>query len=769
MKHLQRLSSGSLFLPCLLLTCLTANGEAADSTTADQYRQQGRQAYQRGSFSQAIEKWDQAANAYEQAGNRAAQTDVLIQIADAYHNLGRYAKAGESLDRAHRLALQLNDPGRQARILTGLGVAATGTGQLEEAQRVLAAARSLAQPLGQPYLSAQIHNNLGNLALAQQKPDEALAAYGEAITLATDGKNLPLRARARSNQAALLARLDRPTQAKEQLDLALVDLQDLPPSHDHAYALITIGLAYERILPQLPQSRDDLLTLAYEAYQLAAQEAETVGSPRATSYAWGYLGRLYELDGQHDNALELTRRAILSGQQAAAPEALYRWHWQEGRLFAKVGHYPDALGAYRRAVFALQSVRADLLASVGASTGSFRAYAGGIYYDFADLLLQRAADVETHGESEPYLKEARDVVEMLKVDELRNYFGDECVDAARSRIATLESVATTAAVIYPIALPDRLEILVSLPTGLQHFMVPVGLERLTEEVRVFRQLLEKRTTNEYLPHAQQLYEWLVRPLERELETHEVSTLVFVPDGALRTIPMAALHNGHEFVIQRYGVATTPGLTLTDPRPMKRQTVQALTAGLTEAVQGFSALPNVAEEVRMVHQLFGGALLLNKDFLVLAVETELKEKSFSMVHIASHGQFENDPRNSFLLAYDEKLTMDRLDQFVSRMKYRDEPLALLTLSACETAAGDDRAALGLAGVAIKAGARSALATLWFISDEASSVLVMDFYRQLRDASLSKATALQRAQLKLLEHPMFQHPAYWAPFLLLNNWL
>ena len=745
------------------------NGPAQDVLTPDQSRQTGWQAYQQGSFAQAIVSWDQAANAYEQAGNRVAQTDVLTQIAEAYHSLGRYAKAGEYLDRAHWLALQLNDAGRQARILAGLGAAAMGTGQLEEARRALTNALALAEPLHQPNLSALIHNNLGNLTLAQQKFDEALVSYGEAISLATDAKNLSLRARAHSNLAALEVRLDRPAQAKEQLDRALADLQSLPPSHDHAYALITIGLAFERILPQLPQSRDDLFNAAYRAYQKAAEEADQVGSPRAASYAWGYLGALYQAEGRNEDALELTRRAVLAGQQAVAPEALYRWHWQAGRLLSRLVQPNEALEAYRRAVFALQSVRSELIAAAGPSPTSFRDSVGAVYFELADLLLQRAARLPDGTQSEPFLKEARDVVELFKVDELRNYFGNECVDSARSRIASLESVAITAAIVYPIALPDRLEILVSLSTGLQRFTVPVGRDQLTEEVRTFRSFLEKRSTNEYLPHAQQLYEWLIRPMEATMKAQAINTLVFVPDGALRTIPMAALHDGRQFVIQRYAVATTPGLTLTDPRPMKRQTVQALTAGLSEAVQGFSALPNVAEEARMVHQLFGGDLLMNKDFLVPAVETELKEKPISLVHIASHGQFDSDPRKSFLLAYDEKLTMDRLDQFVSRMKYRNEPLALLTLSACETAAGDDRAALGLAGIAIKAGARSALATLWFISDEASSLLVMDFYRQWQDSSLSKAVALQRTQVKMLEHPMFQHPAYWAPFLLLNNWL
>jgi CHAT domain-containing protein len=140
-----------------------------------------------------------------------------------------------------------------------------------------------------------------------------------------------------------------------------------------------------------------------------------------------------------------------------------------------------------------------------------------------------------------------------------------------------------------------------------------------------------------------------------------------------------------------------------------------------------------------------------------------------VHIATHGKFERYPEDSFLLTFDDKLNMDQLNQLIGLYRFRDEPLELLTLSACETAAGDDRAALGLAGLAIKAGARSALATLWFINDEASSVLVAEFYRQLLDPTISKAVALQRAQMKLIQDPAYRHPTYWAPFLLLNNWL
>jgi CHAT domain-containing protein len=126
-------------------------------------------------------------------------------------------------------------------------------------------------------------------------------------------------------------------------------------------------------------------------------------------------------------------------------------------------------------------------------------------------------------------------------------------------------------------------------------------------------------------------------------------------------------------------------------------------------------------------------------------------------------------NTFLLAFDQKVTLDRLNQMIGVFKFRDDPLELLTLSACDTAAGDDRAALGLAGMAIKAGARSALATLWNINDEASVDLVLDFYRELKDTSVSRAVALQRAQIKMLANPRYEHPGFWSPFLMINNWL
>lgn len=729
----------------------------------------GLKAYQRGAFDEAVVNWTEAARLYEQAGRRSEQSEALIRLAPAYQAMGHYAKALQSLQTASALVERTGDRVMLARVKSLAGTVYLAAGQPEDAARFLNEGLQLAKEAGNIGLAAAIWNDKGNLLASQKKYEEAVAAYTESLSLAQAAESHALVVRGLINAAMALQQSGRHQEAKDRLDQAMKQIETLEDSHDKAYGLLSMGLAYNKLRPHLNGLRDALLVQAFQAFNEAATVAERIENPRAVSYAWGSMGSLYESERRYEEALELTRRAVMKAQQAVVPEALYRWYWQTGRLLKALGRPDESIAAYRLAVPALQTIRPEMLTVSSADPSFFRESVGPVYFELADLLLQKAASMQEPERSKPYLIEARDTIEQFKVAELRDYFRDECVDAAKARATSLETVSRTAAVVYPIVLPDRLELLVSMATGLTRVSVPVKAEALTQEVRAFRKRLEKRTTREYLPHAQQLYDWLIRPIELVLGALPIDTLVFVPDGPLRTIPMAALHDGRQFLVSRYAVAITPGLTLIDPRPLKRVAVKALSVGLTESVQDFPPLPNVSEELEAMQRLYPGTLLLNKDFRLANLEAELKEGRFPIVHIASHGKFENDARKTFLLTFDEKLTMDKLAAYIGFFRFREPPVELLTLSACQTAAGDDRAALGLAGVAIKAGARSALATLWFINDQASSVLVSEFYRQLQDPSLSKAVSLQRAQLKMLEEPAFDHPAYWAPFLLINNWL
>jgi len=727
------------------------------------------ESFQRGDFEQAASSWTEASQLYEREGEIRRQCEMLIYLSQANQALGRYKEAGKNLGLALGLARKAGDQIQLASVLGALGNLYIATGPEETALKHLNEGLRISREVNNQDLSASILNNLGNLLTAQKKYAEAAAAYEESASLAKSRNNGLLTTRALINAATASIQNKQYKEAKARLDNALDQIRPLEASHDKASGLITIGLAYDELRSRLPDSSDSLLLLAHQTFSEAGTISDSIGDRRASSYAWGHLGRLYEDERRYQEALQLTRRATFAAQQVNAPESLYRWEWQTGRLLRKLGSIDDAIGAYRRAVRTLQSIRPELSVSYGAPQTSFREEMGPVYFELVDLLLQRGQSLQDPKQVAPYLIEARDTVELFKVAELRDYFRDDCVDTALSKVTKLDVVGNTTAIIYPILLADRTELLVGLPTGLKQVSVPVGTETLTKEVREFRRKLEKRTTREYLPHAQKLYDWLIRPIEPDLAAFPIDTLIFVPDGALRTIPMAALNDGKQFVIAKYAVGITPSLNLTDPRPIKREDMKVLAVGVTEAVQGFPALPNVSEELHELQTLLGSKNLVDRQFLASNFEKALKEEQFSIVHVASHGEFGNDVDKTFLLTFDDKLSLDRLNQMVGVFRFRDDPLELLTLSACDTAAGDDRAALGLAGMAIKAGARSALATLWNINDEAAVDLVVDFYRELKDSSVSRAVALQRAQLKLINNPRYEHPGFWSPFLMINNWL
>ncbi|HEX8751608.1 MAG TPA: CHAT domain-containing protein, partial [Nitrospira sp.] len=655
-----------------------------------------------------------------------------------------------------------------ATVLSNLGHASLAASQPDAAMEHLTRAMEIVPEKATPVV-ATIQNNLGLALVAQKKLPEALTAFTAAANNATAAGDRPLAVRGRINAGRTALMLNQPEAARDWFDQALDGLKGFEPSHEKATGLVQIGLGYHQLRTAMPATSTPLLLRAAGTFVEAASVSEKIGDVRTQSYAEGYLGHLYETENRYDEALQLTRKAIFSAQAANAPESLYRWEWQLGRLLADTGKLDEAITTYYRAAAALKPIRIEVASALAIGSLAGEDSVRPLFFEQADLLLQRATLTEDKKAAEDYLRNARDAIESYKAAELRDYFRDQCVDALQAQLTKLETVSPTTAVIYPIVFADRTELLVSLSTGIIRHSVPITSAVLTEEVRAFRRTVEKRTTLEYVSHSQQIYDWLIRPLESELIRHKIQTLVFVPDGSLRTIPFSALHDGKSFLIQQYAIAMTPGLYLTDPRALNLEKIRTLAGGLISSVQGFPSLPYVRDEVDSIRTLFQADELINEEFKTGHLEQELRESRYGILHIATHGKFSTDANDSFLLTFDGKLTMSMLDQLIGLFRFRQDPLELLTLSACQTAVGDDRAALGLAGVAIKAGARSALATLWFINDEASAELVAEFYRQLRDPSVSKAQAIQRAQIKLLNDRVYNHPAYWSPFLLLNNWL
>ncbi len=738
-----------------------------------------------GAFEDSVPHWKKARALFKDAKDSAHQVEAAIRLASAYYALGQTRLAADTLVAAQNLVLP-NDKKHLAEIKAALGAIYTLAvpsmkehahhGQMvapeDIAATTLKESIALAHAARDPHVEAIARTNLGNLYSYREKHDEAAKEYEAAIDLATSGNDMTLASQARLNLARSAADAGDFENAKTWTERVVRSATKLPDSHDKAFQLLGAGQIFNEIFLKAPDHDNDFRLQAFKVFQKAAATAEAIGDKRALSYALGYEGKLYEDEKKFDEALTLTRKAVLLAQELSSSDTLYRWQWQTGRLLRAKKDNEAAIAAYRRAVETLQLIRHDVALRYGNPNAhsSFRDVAGAMYFQLADLLLQRADSATNPADLEKMLLEARDSAEMLKSAELEDYFQDECVNLLKSKITKVETVSETAAVVYIIPLPDRTEMLVSLSSGLHRVKSPVTDAELNDVAHQFRVNLEKRTTYEYLDQAKQLYDWLIKPLEPLLANTKVDTLVFIPDGALRNIPMGALNDGDKYLIEKYAVAVTPGLTLMEPRPFEREKITLVADGLSAAVQGFAPLAYVPEELENLRKLFGGTELINKQFIKSNVEKEFADESYSIVHIASHGHFDSDAKKTFVLTYDGKLTLDELEQLLRPSQLRDNPVELLTLSACQTAAGDDRAALGLAGVAIKAGARSAFATLWFVNDQSSATLVSDFYTALRDhPEMSKAKALQKAQVKLLSDERYAHPCYWAPYLIIGNWL
>ena len=505
-------------------------------------------------------------------------------------------------------------------------------------------------------------------------------------------------------------------------------------------------------------------TIARKSYQRALNLAQQQELTKCHSSALGGMGQLEEINGNLAAAVKLGNEATSYAQQIGARDLLYQWQWQTGRALKQLGDRTGAIDHYQQAVINLKSIRTQL---VRKSRQGYRQLVGPVYYELADLLLYQSKNQPAE-EQQLLLKDVRNTIESLKIAEIEDYFHSECVVFKDNTL--IGQIDPDAAVLYPIIMPDRIELLLSLKGRFLHFTSQVPRTQLVEQIYAYRLNLESYIVDDdYLSRAQQLYQWLVAPIEPVLRESNIKTLVFVPDGALRTLPISALHTGDDFLIQKYAIVTSLGMTLTNPAAISPAKVKILANGLSQSVQGYPSLPNVDNELGNISQLFPATINLDENFQLESTQAAIAEGDFSIIHIATHGEFNRDHRKSFLLTYDRKLTMDHLQRSIDLRRFRKNPLELLVLSACQTAAGDDRAALGLAGVALKSGARSALATLWFISDEATSALISEFYTQLKQSGITKAEALRQAQRHLIQDPLLSHPSFWAPFLLIGNWL
>lgn len=744
-----------------------------DSATQDQWKflgqalnLQGSVQLNLGQHEQALQSWQAATEASAKAGHNKGKLLTRINQTQALQELGFYRRAlGIVTDVVDELASASQaDLSLRAIALHRQGNLLRLTGDMKQSQTVLEEALAIAQRLPAsksvdqantaPTVIGEIQLSLGHLARAQGADAEAIAHYKNA-----DKHSLPPQSNLQQqlSHLQLLIKQSAWTKAEQQWPKVQQQLAQMPTSHSKTYGQINLAESLLELKLSGESSRVKQKTIATLLTEATAQ-SQQLDDGRAASYASGMMGHFYEQDQQWNKAQSLTQKAIELAEAAQASDILYQWHYQQGRILKAQGRSQSALAHFQQSIQHIKTLRTDLVA-VGSDTQfSFQEDIEPVYREMVGLLLQEGEDV-----GQQSLSDAIDVIDALQVAELENYLQKACDQAQQ-----IAQVDDNAAIIYPIVLSDRLEIILSLPhQPLRHYTTPVTQQTFNSVLKNYRQTLVIRSRRNFLKPARQLHQWLIQPMAADLKQSGVKTLVFVPDSALNNVPMTALYDGERFLLEDYSVAMTPSLRLLGPKPLTGQALSTLSAGISQASQGFGSLAYVVDELNSIQTAVpNSTVLLDQEFTASAFQTQVENLSAPILHLATHGQFSSDANQTFILAWDKKITLQEFDRI---LRQAPRSIELLVLSACETATGDAKAALGISGVAVEAGAKSTLATLWNLDDEASAAFTKVFYPKLGEPQMPRAEALRQSQLALLKSSEYKHPMYWAPYVMVGNWI
>jgi CHAT domain-containing protein len=740
---------------------------------------QGRHQFQIGDIEGALETWKRATLNYQKAAQPEGIASSLTNQAIALQTLGFGVQAQTTFAAANEALQQTNDPILKAEGARNLGEALRRLGALERSRQVLQRSVATTEDV---FMRSKILLELGNTTRAianrllavgevtsgNQQVQKALDYYAQSQQIITTTEHQH-KLQAQLNTFSLLVETNQRDRALQQWQELAPLLQQLPPNRTSIYAQLNASQQLIS-LQQPPKLVSDLIKTAY-------QSAMTLQDPRLQSQALGQLGTLYESIQQRSDAQKVTLQALLRIEGLQADDLRYRWEWQLGRLLKQQGDRQQAIAAYTRAIASLKLVRQNLLLNNPDIQFSFRDRVEPIYRDLTDLLLQPDA---TTAPSQAQLQSAIANIDSLQLAEIENFLRCDLTPVT-SLTQDLDRIDPHAAFIYPIILGDRIEVLVRLPNQpIQHYSTAIAQAKTEQILRELRRAVLRGNASRIIERSKQVYTWLVEPLEADLTQSNIETLVFVLDGDLRNIPMTILYDAKtdQYLVEKpYAIALLPSSQLFDLRSVP-QSGRVLGAGITQQLQvgerQFNAL-NAKAELEQVPGQRAETILLDRDFTRSNLQERLRSQAFSIVHLVTHGNFSSDPENTYLLLHSavttngELLKPDEFNVLLQNRSATDQPLSLLILSACKTAEGDNRATLGLVGLAVRAGARSTLGTLWQVGDESTIALMDQFYRALQQPGMTKAQALHQAQVALLKDERYQNPYYWSPYVLVGNWL
>ncbi|MCC0175872.1 CHAT domain-containing protein [Waterburya agarophytonicola K14] len=735
-----------------------------------------------GKFSQVIQIWQEQAEIYRNENNSNKEAEVLFAIAEVYNKVGNFDLAIGKLN--YIIDLNIKKPKLNALVLEEIGNSFQGKGKYKQAvsayQKSLRLNNSLSclNNLVKTWI-VFIDKTMVELEGVKEKEylESDISQYNDRLLEYNREKRLFTNAASRyklEKKVDILKKL-----ALERANEA-VKIRVVNNSLSEVYALInwhkltsqSISKAQlfhaRKILESELPSRALVFSLINwskvdidnNIYWLkkAEEVVSLIQDPVAQSHVAQELGQYYYDNDRFEAALQYTQQSQLIAQSYFLFENLYRAQWLAGKAYLRLNQRSDSLTAYKNAIAALDTVNQNITSWDSVQKAKYRLDTKPLYHELIDLLLGQERV------SKQDIKQAIFVADKLRFSELQNYFGDDCfeVRSLDSTQAILEKEKNET-LLYSIVLDDKSYVILKLPDGSFHLnKLDIPKSEIQKLAVAWRKNLTAGNTNKFQIQGRELYDLLISPFEQKLELSEFEVLIFIHDGILRNLPMAALYDGDRYLAQKWASVSSLGLNIATEN-LPSSNTQALIFGLSRPNQpGWTDLEMVDREVNLVHQLIGGQKYLDDDFTVSNLTNRLDKKFYSVVHLATHGYFAGNVKDSFLLAYDGQISITDLEKILQNQTAID----LLVLSACETAITSDSSLLGLAGVAARNGVKSILGSLWLVQDDLQSEIMGDFYTYLANSDNNKAIALQKVQQKMISQ--YAHPQNWAALNLIGDY-
>ena len=753
---------------------------------------------------QALKDWEQAEKLYRQSDDSIGVAGSLLAQAQALEKMGFYYRSCDyilqAFDRSDYDCKNLTNSQIEMIIdrvkqekqpwqiegLNNISNTLQSRGKLFQAETFVRAAQTInsSLPNSSPLTKAKITLNLGNI-------NKAIAFQAKDIE---DKYSFRTHARQAAeyyqqiNSERTFSRIARKYQLPAQLNLLslyiatqqwskaqkLANTIQIYPDSERNLRNLYAEIKFALSLEQLKQNR---IAIKYswqdiaELYLSTVAQAQENGDRRAQSYAVGYLGILqteHKIES-NNSPQQLIESALNLAQQIQAPEIAYRWQWQLGKIYSDRDRRL-AIASYQAALNTLAGLRQDLAFLSQEIQFNFYQQIEPVYKEFAKLLL-------TGSRSNLDLANAVNVIESLQIAELDNYFQDACTTFEAKNIGQIDKDAVA---IYTLVLPDSLEVIMEMNNPndasssiFSHHTKSIARQDLETIVKQLRSYItEPDRTLEVQTLSARLYDLLIRPFETELKDRQPKNIVFILDSILQAVPMSVLYDGEKYLLEKHAIALIPGIRTLNLQSSPKEP-SFLAGGITKPLQvkkqKFSALDNIKSELNLFSDA-KGKILIDRDFTSKNLLQQLSDTSASYIHLATHGQFSSNPNRTFLLMWQQLLTIKEFGDLLQQRRQKTyTPIDLLVLSACDTASGDRYAALGLAGVAVRSGALSTIATLWQVNDESTAVLMKSFYRHLKsDRTLAEALRLAQLELWQRSDKDWQVPAFWSAYVAIGNW-